>query len=320
MEFSIRTQTESDDYNAIAELWNSRNPEDRYSATEFEHIDDDMRKAPCKFERYLAFSGDKLVGFATAKQFSGQYHPQKFAIDLHVDVDFEKQGIGTALYEKLVDYLKLQDAISVRTGVRENLEHAVAMAEKHGFKTTKKDFQLKINPQQHDFSGFAEVIPKLAAEGILIKSLAELGVSEENRKKVWQAYSDIRMDVPRSEPATQMSYESFSTHFLDGPDCSPDSLFIAVDDSDYIGVTNMWQSETSSDLYTGLTGVKQGYRGRGVATALKARAMLFAQDYGSEAVYTDNDTNNVEMLKVNEKFGFEQILVWLGLVKEFHNS
>jgi len=57
-----------------------------------------------------------------------------------------------------------------------------------------------------------------------------------------------------------------------------------------------------------------------VATALKARAMLFAQDYGSEAVYTDNDTNNVEMLKVNEKFGFEQILVWLGLAKEFHNS
>ncbi len=312
----IRTQTPVDDYEAIAELWNSRNPEDRFSANEFKDHDAELQKLPCKFERFLAFSENKLVGFATSKQYSGQYHPQKFVIDLHVDEAYEQQGVGTALYEKLAAYHKLENAISIRVSVRENLSYAVAMAEKNGFEITKKDYQLKINPQQHDFSSFAKLIPELEAQGIVIKSLTDLGLTEEVRKTVWQWFSKIRMDVPRSEPATQMSYESFSTHFLNSSYCLPEAFYLAMDGEGYVGVATMWKSETSKDLYTGLIAVKSAYRGRKIATALKLKAMLFAQDYGSEAVYTDNDTNNVEMLKVNKKFGFEQLLVWLSMVKK----
>lgn len=317
MEILIRPQKDSDDYQAICDLWNSRYPEDQYSVTEGQHYDEDSRKPPCKFERLLAFVDDKLVGAATARQFSGQYHPQKFNINIHVDEAFEKQGIATMLYQELIVCLREEDVISVRTNVREDLGHAVRLAEQEGFETTKKDFLSVINPQKHDFSVYHETISNLEAQGITIKSLKDIGLDEANCKKAWKCYSEVRMDVPRSESATQMSYESFRTHFLDGPDCLPEALFVACADREFIGVTNFWKSETTKDLYTGLTGVKQDYRGRRVATVLKARAMLFAQTYGSEAVYTENDTNNIEMLKVNENFGFEKKLVWLSMVKKF---
>ncbi len=316
LEVLIRTQKEEDDYQAICDLWNARYPEEQYSVTEGKHYDEESRKPPCKFERLLAFVDKKLVGAATARQFSGQYHPQKFFINIHVDEAFEQQGIGTMLYRELMILLREEGVISVRAHVREDLTHAVQFAVREGFETTKKDFMLLINVQEHDFSTYHAVIQKLEAEGIVVKSLADIGLDEENCQKAWQCYSEVRMDVPRGEAATQMSYESFRAHFLDGPDCLPEALFVAINQASFIGVTNLWKSETNKDLYTGLTGVKQGYRGRGVATALKAKAMLFAQVYGSEAVYTDNDTNNVEMLKVNEKFGFEKKTVWLSMLKK----
>jgi len=80
-----------------------------------------------------------------------------------------------------------------------------------------------------------------------------------------------------------------------------------------VGLTQLWRSEASADLYTGLTGVSRSHRGRGIATALKVRALGAARANGASRVFTDNDTRNVEMIAVNDKLGFKRLPALLSM-------
>ncbi len=58
---------------------------------------------------------------------------------------------------------------------------------------------------------------------------------------------------------------------------------MAVDGDEYVGMSNLWDDRASDALYTGLTGVKRSHRRRGIATALKVRAIAYARAHRSPA-------------------------------------
>jgi RimJ/RimL family protein N-acetyltransferase len=146
-------------------------------------------------------------------------------------------------------------------------------------------------------------------------TLADLGDLEESKRRFHELFSAVRIDVPRSEPMTELSFDQFRALVLDAPDFFPAGVFLALSGGEMIGMSHLFKGSASEDLYAGLTGVRREYRGRGIAKALKVKALRFAKEAGAPRIYTDNDTTNLEMIAINDKLGFVKLPAWLSMVK-----
>ena len=302
-----------EDYAAVARIWNEVYPSDSYTAEEFARLDA-MFEPPQRFARFVAEVEGEVVGSSNYAQFAGMYHPQKFMTNVFVDPEFERQGIGGALYTFLLEQLAPFDPISLRAKVRENLPHAIAFAEQRGFQEDKRDWEAVLDVSAFDPEAFAGLEAKLASQGIVLMTFLEYGITPDSEQAFHEFFSEVRLDIPRSEPATPLTFQNFRTMMFDAPDYFAEGVFFAIEDNDIIGMTMFWKSEGTPKLFTGLTAVRRPYRGQGIATALKVRALTYAQERGVPEVYTDNDTRNIEMITVNDKLGFRRLPAWLGMV------
>lgn len=303
-----------EDYEALAPLWNQVYPNDRFSAQELAYTDA-LFDEPCKFSRFVALKNGDIVGSSSYAQYAGQYHPQKFVIDVFVHPDHRQQGTGSALYKHLLTQLERFNPISLRVNVHEDESDAVAFAHARGFNETKRDWEAVLDPRCFDPSPYAGLEAKLASKGIQLSSFKAWGVTPEREYAFYTFFNEVRKDVPRSEPATDISYDSFKKSVLAAPDYFPEGVFFALIENRLIGLTMLWQSESTTDLLTGLTAVARDQRRQGVATALKVNALMFAKARGARRVFTDNDTNNTEMIAVNDKLGFRRLPARLSMKK-----
>lgn len=69
---------------------------------------------------------------------------------------------------------------------------------------------------------------------------------------------------------------------------------------------SMIVKETDEVCYNSMTGVIHQYRGKGIAQAVKVKAIEFALHKGVKCVRTHNDSKNVPMLSINEGLGYKQ--------------
>ncbi|MEH1164281.1 GNAT family N-acetyltransferase [Micromonospora sp. CPCC 205539] len=81
------------------------------------------------------------------------------------------------------------------------------------------------------------------------------------------------------------------------------------------GLTVVTPQADSGDWYTVYTGVAVEHRGRGVAMALKAAALLAAYDSGASAVTTHNDDGNEPILRANRAFGMRPSVGYWSLTR-----
>ena len=85
----------------------------------------------------------------------------------------------------------------------------------------------------------------------------------------------------------------------------PDGWFVPLDNDAYVGMTNLWSSQAAANVvYAGRTGVFRSHRRRGIAIALKLRAVEFARKQGIAEIRTQNASNNERMLTINNRLGF----------------
>jgi GNAT superfamily N-acetyltransferase len=116
--------------------------------------------------------------------------------------------------------------------------------------------------------------------------------------------------VPTPESAVKRSFENFEKAYFSSPGFMADSFFVALDNGEFVGMTALRKSLADErKLLTGLTGVVRSHRRRGIATALKVRAIEFATQYGAEIIETGNEENN-PMFDINLMLGFKPRPAW----------
>jgi RimJ/RimL family protein N-acetyltransferase len=94
----------------------------------------------------------------------------------------------------------------------------------------------------------------------------------------------------------------------------PESCFIAVLGEEYIGYSSLNVNDKSrTRAGSAGTAVRPEHRGLGIATALKARCIGWAQTNGFRRLATSS--GNAAMVRVNEKFGFRRTYIEVRLVK-----
>jgi GNAT superfamily N-acetyltransferase len=304
-----------DDYPAMIELWNRQNPDRSRSVEETRHSDANL-EGKLRRGRFVAETGGEVVGVGEYSQNLGSLHPQKFILEGYVSPEFQEKGIGKALYERVLAAIKPYDPTSLCTTVRENQVRALRFLSERGFAETKRDWVSVLQVEGANLKAFAEAEERVKAEGVEIRSFAALLESDpEAIQKLHALFSEIRVDVPRSEPPTPISLETFSENILTGPDYDPSAFFIALEGPEWVGMSCMFQVGETKELDHWFTGTRRPWRGRGIAQALKACTVRFARENGFATIRTDNDSRNAPMLAINDRLGFRRGPAQISMLK-----
>ena len=85
----------------------------------------------------------------------------------------------------------------------------------------------------------------------------------------------------------------------------PDGSIVALVDGRIVGYAGLiaWDDDPTR-AENGLTVVARGWRGRGLATAMKRRQLAWAAGAGIREVVTWTQTGNEAMRRVNERLGY----------------
>ena len=319
MSLRIRPFTEPD-YPAIVEIENRVYPEYPHTVEEARYWDG-MREPKCRFQRYVADQLGRIMAFGDYNQHPWTYHPQKF--DLHVSVDpvYQKQGIGSALYEHLLAQLQPFDPITVRARAREDYQQSMRFLSQRGFVEVMRNWESRLNVHSFDFAPYEGHVERVETQGIRLTPLSELTDDPDYTHKLYELEKELGKDVPHVDVYTPVSYEVYVKRFLQSPDLFPQAWYIALDEDRYAGTSALWKSQGNpKELYTGLTGVRREYRRRGIALAIKLKTLAFAKSQGYHVIKTWNESNNRPMLSINEQLGYIKQPAWITLAKELKDA
>jgi len=308
---------EDADYAAWLQVTARVFPDQAPSEAELRHYDR-HRDPRCLLERYLAVEDAGVVGIAEVCQSSSSYHPRKFHVEFLVVPEAQGRGIGRALWELLLERLAPRDPLSINAVTQETMERGVRFLRERGFGETMREWESRLDPRAADLSALPAAEARLHSQGIEIRSLADLRATDpECNHKLYEALWEIEEDVPRTEPEfTPPPFDQWLDRHLANPNLLPEGQFIAVHEGRYVGLSQLSRMQTSPDLDTGLTGVRAPYRRRGIALALKLRAVAYAREVGAPAIRTWNATHNRGMLSINERLGFVKQPAWIFFQKQ----
>ncbi|MCS7067956.1 MAG: GNAT family N-acetyltransferase [Meiothermus sp.] len=310
---------EEPDYPALAEVLNAAWPHEAH--TEAGLRENDRHAPQIRWGRLVALVGPQMVGLAHYTQFEGMYHPQKFGLWVTVRPDFRSQGIGKALYREALEALRPHNPISILSTTREDQPHALAWLQKLGFAEKMRYWESRLDVERFDPSPFAGKVEAVEAAGFDLKSLKDLESDPEYKQKLYDLWLEARQDVPRPEALSEVSFEDYCKWVFGSRYYLPEGHFVAVDSNtgQYVALSTLWKTD-GDYLHTGLTGTRRAYRRRGLALALKLKAIHFARAYGAREIRTGNETGNRAMLSINEALGFVKQPAWIDFVKELEEA
>jgi len=258
--------------------------------------------------RYVAVTGvaERIVGYGGL----WPVRPGKFRIDLVVAPGYRRCGIGSRLLDLLTGEARAAGAWTVQARADSDRAQSLAFLQHRGFSETMRMHRLVLDVANADLRPFAGIERRLAADGIVLTTLAE----ERGRTgdACWANLCDLhnaaREGWPDPDPGPGPGQEELHTpeeirrlyhlHQQDWPGLG----FLAVHGEQYVGFVGPLG-----------TAVRPSLRGRGLATALKVREVADAQERGVSTL--DGATGNLAMLKVNERLGYQRTSTEVRLVR-----
>ncbi|MBP2020039.1 GNAT superfamily N-acetyltransferase [Symbiobacterium terraclitae] len=269
------------------------------------------------FARWVAEVDGRVVGSACWYQWPSRLHPQKFWMEGSVHPDFQRRGIGETLLTQVLDAVRQKGAISVRTYTREDYAGALRFLEKRGFAEAKRTWVSELDLARCNFAPFAGYAKRVEAAGIRLVQLPELQSTPDWQHRLRTLYNALQADVPDIDPAFPLTAEMFRENYMGRTSYMPEGHFIALEGDRWIGLSTLWKGTEPGQMNVGLTGVLPEYRRRGIALALKLRAMAWARGQGVTRLRTNNDSVNRPILALNERLGFVKEPAWVHLVRAF---
>jgi mycothiol synthase len=307
---------DAEDYEAAVAVSNSVYTEYANTVDEWRY-NDEHRDPKCYHARYVAERDGAIVAIGECGQSAGMFHPRKFVIGVTVHPDWQGQGIGTSLYDHITTSLEEFSPLSLRSNTREHWPHSLHFLAARGYEERMRSWESRLDIAAFDAAPYAGAEEMADASGIDITTYADLASDPDRDRKLYDLDTALSYDVPSPEPFTPISYEFYRERVLSEPGLLPDGWFVAVDRAtgQYVGMSQLWNSQASDDLYNGLTGVLRSHRRRGLALALKLRGIAYAKSLGRPTIKTWNEANNRAMLSINEALGFVKQPAWIDFVK-----
>ncbi len=304
-----------DDYSHIVRLEEAAYPDKKRSEENFRH-NDENRAEKCEHQRFIAELDGQVIGHSFYTQWEGTYQPGNFFIYALIHSNHQGEGYGKKFYQRLLEELKEHDPKKLEAHAREDKKRALRFLKDRGFKRTMKMWEAELKVDEFDFDEYEGLEEKLEDEGIVLMSLKEIEDDEENKRKLYELHEDVMEDVPLPDEYKRTDYDRFIDGLFNHPGYFPEGYILAIKDDEFVGMSSHWFKEKENSLFTGLTGVRRDYRGKGIATAMKVKALEVAKEENIDKIKTMNETRNEDILHINEKMGFEKKPGWVDFEKE----
>lgn len=230
--------------------------------------------------------------------------PGRFFIKVIVAPEARGQGLGAQMYEDALRAARERGATHLESTVREADTISRKFAEKRGFKIERHLFESALDLTNFDEHCLDHLMARIDAEGFRFFSLAEAGVTDENKHKLYEVNRAAAMDDP-GNTGTFPDFYAFSKNVFEASWFRADTQILASQSERWVGLSAIGIYPADKHAYNAFTGVLREYRGRGLAQALKLQTILLAKQEGMHYIRTNNDSNNVSMLAVNRKLGYE---------------
>ncbi len=172
-----------DDYPAIVSIHNSLNivwPEAPRTPEGWAQADQN-RNPKYRFQRWVAVIDGDVVGFGTYGQHSGDYHPQRFYVNVEVSPSHQRQGIGAALYDQVMAGLQPFDPRVLRADAFTNLPQGFAFLQKRGFYEAFRETPVHLDIASFDASPYAGLEARLLGQGYRLQKPARAGIRPRPR-------------------------------------------------------------------------------------------------------------------------------------------
>ena len=318
---NIRTFTPAD-YQAIIDIHNGLHivwPERPRTPQAWAEVDQ-HRNSKSKHQRWVAVENGQVIGFASYDQDPWSYPPQSFYVNVEVSPMYQRRGIGTALYDQVMEGMQTFDPPALRADAFTNLPQGFSFLQKRGFYEAFRETPVQLDVNAFDPSPYAVLESKLKAEGIIIKTLRELASDPDRDLKVYNLYWEVNEDVPHEGDASEKpDFDEWLAWGLNDPSILHDAYFIAVRGDEYIGLRELGKYPDSDMLLGGLLGVRREYRNRGIGLAMQLRGIYYAKENHYPALKTCTAVQNHPMQALFNKLGYVRDPEWQQCQKDIRS-
>jgi len=314
----IRNFTD-DDYPAIVNIHRNLNiawPEQPQTPEGWAEADRN-RNPKCKHERWVALEGGDVVGFGSYGQYIFEYHPQRFNINIEVSPDFQRQGIGSALYDRIIAGLQPFDPRVLRADSFTNLPQGFRFLQKRGFYEAFRETPVHLDVASFDPSPYADLEKELGRKGFVIKTLREMESDPNRNRKLYDLYWEASADVPYEDlEIEKQDFDAWVKWGLNDSTILPDAYFITAYGDEYVGLRELGKDLDNDVLLGGLLGVQRAYRKQGIGLALQLRGIVYAREHGYPVLKTCTAIHNYPMQALFNKLGYARDPEWLQCQKD----
>ena len=306
------------DYGPLTLIHDSLFPDNPQFPKRLAYEDSCYGRTRYKMKRFVAqTTSGKVVGFAEFRHLFWQYHPRKFALDIEVMPRWQEKGIGAMLYDRILEEVGRAKAETAWPLVLSTQEPAIRFLQKRGFTEKRRMIESKLDLTRFGSAEFLRLTKKLGSEGVVTSSLSsELRRDPQAGKKLKELEDSGAADVPGEVADSPMSFHDYKVIILNSPIMIWDGSIVAKEGEKYIGESSLLESGVRGVIDQGFTVVRPGYRGRGVAQAVKLQVVMYARSAGAKYIRTHNDSENGPMLSVNKKMGFVKQAEWITFEKD----
>jgi mycothiol synthase len=244
---------------------------------------------------------------------------RNYSIYLITGDEFRECGLGSLMYEALLNQAYQLDARTLRARVRDTCEEGIRFATRRGFVIRKHSVEMMFNLETWDERRYLPMIQSLEAQGFQFTNMAELGDTPKARQKLYALNNGAAAADPGSDGVPPWaSYEEFERDVCSSSWYHPDAQFVAIDTH-----TDAWAAmsaitvfEGSDHAYNLFTGTDVRYRGRKLAQAVKALALRRARAWGVTTVRTSHNSENEAMIAIDTRLGYVRTPGIYTMVKE----
>ena len=232
-------------------------------------------------------------------------------VGLRVAPEWRRRGIARSLLERLAEHARASAATRLVSAVRGDEPEGARFAEAMGFRAYHERIDAYIDVDSFDASAFEDPDEIAARSGINLASYADMvrergaqleAFQRELLPVIWAMARDVPSPTPM--PEQPPPFDTARRMFFEGPGQDPASTIIALRDGHPVGMTATAVKENGT-AYTNFTGVTRAERGKGIALAMKLRALRNLRERGIKLFGTTNDEQNAAMRGINQKLGYK---------------
>lgn len=252
----------------------------------------------------LAVQNGEIIGGCWIQQTKNDGAGKFF---LHIDVhpSAQRQGLGSALYADALAFAQANGLASLYSYVYESRPGGLPFAHKHGFTITRTAKHSQLDLATFDDTPFVSYLTRNKLQGIRFHTLAGLGDTLENRRKLYELNKQCSADIPGR--GKFFTFENYCKVRFNSPFYRPEGVIVALHNDAWVGLTAVTYHPAGNFCFNEMTGVLRAYRGRGIAKALKLVGIRFAHTIGAATVRTFNDADNHGILAVNRQLGYQPL-------------